>query len=55
MHEPDAILLLGLIVAKEMGWKTPIAVRLDRRHFSTYRDREAEVGGDARDAAVMLL
>lgn len=29
MHEPDAILLLGLLVAKEMGWETPVAVRLD--------------------------
>jgi predicted aconitase with swiveling domain len=34
LHEPDAILLLGLIVAKEMGWETPVAVRLDRRHFA---------------------
>jgi predicted aconitase with swiveling domain len=33
MHEPDAILLLGLIVAKEMGWETPVAVRLDRDTF----------------------
>jgi uncharacterized protein len=30
LHEPDAILLLGLIVAREMGWPTPIALRLDR-------------------------
>ncbi|TIM70380.1 MAG: DUF126 domain-containing protein, partial [Mesorhizobium sp.] len=28
LHEPDAILLLGLIVAREMGWETPMAVRL---------------------------
>lgn len=33
MHEPDAILLLGLIVAKEMGWETPVAVRMDRDIF----------------------
>lgn len=33
LHEPDAILLLGLIVAKEMGWETPLAVRLDRNRF----------------------
>jgi len=38
LHEPDAILLLGLIVAKEMGWETPIALRLDR-------DRYAELSG----------
>lgn len=30
LHEPDAILLLGLIVAREMGWRTPIALKLDR-------------------------
>ncbi len=34
LHEPDAILLLGLIVGKEMGWPTPVAVRLDRAHFT---------------------
>jgi predicted aconitase with swiveling domain len=34
LHEPDAILLLGLIVAKEMGWPTPIALRLDRDRFA---------------------
>lgn len=33
LHEPDAILLLGLIVAREMGWETPVAVRLDRDTF----------------------
>ena len=32
LHEPDAILLLGLIVAREMGWPTPVALRLDREH-----------------------
>ena len=30
LHEPDAILLLGLIVAREMGWPHPPAIRLDR-------------------------
>ncbi|MGX8010281.1 aconitase X swivel domain-containing protein [Mesorhizobium sp. ORM8.1] len=43
LHEPDAILLLGLIVAKEMGWETPIAVRLDRGGFDTYRGRSVKV------------
>lgn len=28
MDEPDAILLLGIIVAREMGWATPPAYRL---------------------------
>ncbi len=28
MTEPDAILLLGLVVAREMGWRTPTALRV---------------------------
>ena len=43
LHEPDAILLLGLIVAREMGWETPIAVRLDREGFDPYRGRSVKV------------
>jgi predicted aconitase with swiveling domain len=34
LHQPDAILLLGLIVAREMGLNTPIALRLDRERFT---------------------
>ena len=33
LHEPDAILLLGLIVAREMGWEAPGAWQLDRGRF----------------------
>jgi predicted aconitase with swiveling domain len=43
LHEPDAILLLGLIVAKEMGYDTPIALRLDRDRFSLLHGRALEV------------
>ncbi len=43
LHEPDAILLLGLIVAKEMGWETPIAIRLDRDQFAQFHDRAVTV------------
>lgn len=43
VHEPDAILLLGLIVAREMGWQTPVAVRLDKEGFETFRDHEVTV------------
>lgn len=35
LHEPDAILLLGLIVAREMGWQTPVALQLDRKEFAS--------------------
>ena len=34
LHEPDAILLLGLIVAREMGWETPGAWQMDRAEFT---------------------
>jgi len=38
LHEPDAILLLGLIVAREMGWETPPALRLDRGFHNALKD-----------------
>jgi uncharacterized protein len=43
LHQPDAILLLGLIVAKEMGHDTPLAVRLDRSQYSRLGGREVHV------------
>jgi predicted aconitase with swiveling domain len=46
LHEPDAILLLGLIVAREMGWETPIAVRLDRDAFDAYHGGAVSVAAD---------
>lgn len=48
LHEPDAILLLGLIVAKEMGHATPIAVRLDARHFALLDGRRVAVDASGR-------
>ncbi|WP_432285203.1 DUF126 domain-containing protein [Aminobacter sp. BA135] len=46
LHEPDAILLLGLIVAQEMGWETPVAVRLPREMFGAFEGRQLQVGAD---------
>lgn len=46
LHEPDAILLLGLIVAREMGWETPIAVRLDRGAFDACRGQVLTVAAE---------
>ena len=46
LHEPDAILLLGLIVAREMGWKTPVAVKLGRDAFGAFAGKQVRVGGD---------
>lgn len=34
LHEPDAILLLGLIVAEEMGLTIPPACQLDRETYA---------------------
>jgi predicted aconitase with swiveling domain len=44
LHEPDAILLLGLIVAREMGWQTPLALRLGRDQFERFRGKRLNVG-----------
>ena len=46
LHEPDAILLLGLIVAKEMGHTTPIALRLDRARYAALDGRHIDVSSD---------
>ena len=46
LHEPDAILLLGLIVAKEMGWRTPVAVRLDKSLFERFANRRVSLDED---------
>ena len=46
LHEPDAILLLGLIVAREMGWPTPVAVKLDRAMHGRFADAIVDVGAD---------
>lgn len=43
LHEPDAILLLGLIVAKEMGYETPIALRLDRERYAALNGRHLSI------------
>ena len=43
MHEPDAILLLGLVVAREMGLTTPIALRLDRGQFQQFHEQAVTV------------
>jgi predicted aconitase with swiveling domain len=48
LHEPDAILLLGLIVAREMGWDTPVAVRLDRSRFASFAGRDVTIDAEGR-------
>jgi predicted aconitase with swiveling domain len=51
LHEPDAILLLGLIVAREMGQATPIALRLDARHFAALHGRQLVISETGTIAA----
>ncbi|WP_269930865.1 aconitase X swivel domain-containing protein [Aminobacter sp. HY435] len=46
LREPDAILLLGLIVAREMGWETPVAVKLPREAFGAFEGWQVRVGAD---------
>ena len=46
LHEADAILLLGLIVAREMDWPTPVALRMDRRNFDRFDGRRLSVTSD---------
>ena len=44
LHEPDAILLLGLIVAREMGHDVPIAVEFDREKQKKLAGHRVTVG-----------
>lgn len=43
LHEPDAILLLGLIVAEEMGLTIPPAYQLDRGTYSLLDQRQLHI------------
>jgi predicted aconitase with swiveling domain len=51
LHEPDAILLLGLIVAREMGWRHPPAIRLNRERHKAFNGLYVEVRSDGRISA----
>lgn len=46
LDEPDAILLLGLIVAREMGWQAPIALRLPRSEHGRFAGAAVSVSAD---------
>ena len=54
LHEPDAILLLGLIVAKEMGWPTPVAVKLSQDRFCDFDDLAVSVDTDGTIRAPLI-
>ncbi|PRD44478.1 hypothetical protein C5748_06165 [Phyllobacterium phragmitis] len=48
LHEPDAILLLGLIVAREMGHEVPPALQLDKAEFAGFEGRMLSIDADGR-------
>ena len=50
LHEPDAILLIGLICAREMGWQTPPAFKLDRDKHGQFAGRDVRFGGSGEIA-----
>ncbi len=54
LHEPDAILLLGLIVAREMAWETPVAVRMDRERFAAFTGKHVSVGAEITAASPVV-
>ena len=43
MDAPDAILLLGLVVAREMGWPTPPALRLPAADQAAHAGHEITI------------
>lgn len=51
MDAPDAILLLGLVVAREMGWPTPPAFRLPASEQAVLAGRWLLLSGDGRITA----
>ncbi len=53
LHEPDAILLLGLVVAKEMGWTTPVAVKMERASFARFAEAQVSIAADGRVSATL--
>lgn len=48
MDAPDAILLLGLVVAREMGWPTPPALRLPATDQAALAGREITISKEGR-------
>ncbi|KXF79024.1 hypothetical protein ATN84_04580 [Paramesorhizobium deserti] len=46
LNEPDAILLLGLIVAREMGHAVPPGLCLDKEEFPRFASRVLSINAD---------
>ncbi len=52
LDHADAILLLGLVVAREMGWATPMALRLDRAKHAQFAGSGVAIEADGRIGVV---
>ncbi|TKT75109.1 DUF126 domain-containing protein [Aquamicrobium sp. LC103] len=48
LDEPDAILLLGLVVAREMGLEAPLALRLPQPRHHAFAGRIVRISEDGR-------
>lgn len=48
LPEPDAILLLGLIVAREMGWQTPPAYRMAAADQAKLKGRHVRIDASGK-------
>jgi len=48
MPAPDAILLLGMLVAREMDWPYPPAFALDAAAQKTLHGKHVKIGSDGR-------
>lgn len=46
MPAPDAILLLGMLVAREMDWPYPPAFALDAKSQKALHGKRVKIGGD---------
>ena len=47
-HKPDAILIAGLVAAREMGLRQPAALRLDADEFGAFADKTVDVSLDGK-------
>lgn len=47
LHQPDAILLLGIIVAREMEWATPGAWQMDKAAFAGLDGKNISLGSQS--------
>ena len=47
-HQPDAILIAGLVAAREMGLKQPAALQLDVAAFAGFAGRTVDVSADGK-------